>query len=103
MLPVLPPPHELTITTERKRAKRTVCIRSFARGRPTKHIPKINGTVVASNRPANRCVSTWDCAALAVGAVTVRVEVTEFAPGVTDELDIEQVGTGLGPDTTQLS
>ena len=35
----------------------------------------------------------------AAGAVSVSVEVTGFAPGVTDEGDIEQDGRGAGPDT----
>ena len=69
----------------------------------TKHIPNINGTKVASKNPANRRVPTGNCIAVAVGAVTISVEVTEFAPGVTDELDIEQIGNGLWPDTAQVS
>ena len=36
-------------------------------------------------------------------AVTVSVELTEFAPGVTGDGDKEQVGAGAGPARAQLS
>ncbi len=37
------------------------------------------------------------------GAVIVSVELVEFAPGVTEEGEKEQVGTGAGPARAQLS
>ena len=41
--------------------------------------------------------------ALVAGAVTVSVEVAEFAPGVTDTAEKTHVGVGGGPLTLQES
>ena len=48
--------------------------------------------------PSLNGVSWADC----VGAVTVSVEVIEFAPGVTDVEDRAQVASGVDPITAQV-
>jgi len=86
-----------------KRAKRITYIRSLASRRLAKHFRNINGTKVANKKTFNRRFPSGNCIAFAVGPVTVSEEVAEFAPGVTEALDMEQVGRGLGPDTAQVS
>lgn len=51
------------------------------------------------SRPSTEGNSCADC----VGAVIVSFEVTEFAPGVTDVEDREQVASGVDPVTAQDS
>ena len=69
----------------------------------TSVIPNISGSQVVSSDLRTGGWVDGDEMAAATGAVTVSVEVTALAPGISDDGENPQVGIGDGPFTTQES
>ena len=104
----LPPPHpacRTRIAMKRLPSSQRLLLRFF--GLPAARPVPIRAIGIG-RKTAYKELEGWPSAdgiscAACVGAVIVSVEVTEFAPGVTDVDDREQVASGVEPVTAQES